>query len=154
VPSGYTLTYRVRLDPRALLDGTTAGGGLGRWVFHCHIFFHATFGMISEFVVTDPDGKERPYVNATDTLIDANTGDGVAMNGTVVDTDGDAVTLTASIGSVVDNGDGTWTWSCDRGRDGGSYTSRPPTRVAAGSGGLQAESQLAAGRHGVERVGR
>ena len=60
----------MRLDDRPLMDGTTPGGGLGRWVFHCHIFFHAIFGMISEFVVVDPDGKERPYVNADDTLVE------------------------------------------------------------------------------------
>jgi FtsP/CotA-like multicopper oxidase with cupredoxin domain len=111
IPKGYTLRYRVRLDDRALMDGSTSGGGLGRWVFHCHIFFHAVFGMISEFVVTSPDGKERPYVNANDTLIEAITGQNVAMNGTFVDTDGEAVTLSASIGTVVDNGDGTWTWT-------------------------------------------
>jgi FtsP/CotA-like multicopper oxidase with cupredoxin domain len=111
VPAGYTLRFRVRLDDRPLMDGITPGGAMGRWVFHCHIFFHAVFGMISEFVVTAPDGKERPYVNANDTVIDALTGENVAMNGTIVDTDGDAVTLAASIGSVADNGDGTWTWT-------------------------------------------
>src|SRR4029077_14014233 len=52
IPPGYTLTFRIRLHDRPLIDGVTMGGGLGRWVFHCHIFFHATFGMISEFVVS------------------------------------------------------------------------------------------------------
>ena len=42
VPAGYTLTFRVRLDDRPQMDGVTLGGGLGRWVFHCHIFFHAS----------------------------------------------------------------------------------------------------------------
>ena len=51
VPPGYTLHFRVRIDDRNMSDGVTPGGGLGRWVFHCHIFFHAVFGMISEFVV-------------------------------------------------------------------------------------------------------
>ena len=116
VPSNYTLTYRVRLDDRPLMDGATPGGGLGRWVFHCHIFFHATFGMISEFVVSAPDGKERPYVNADDTLVEGNAGDMFTVNGTYKDTDGEAVTLAASIGSIVDNGvDGAgfghWTWT-------------------------------------------
>ena len=41
----------------------TLGGALGRWLFHCHIFFHHHHGMISELVVTDPDGKEKPNVN-------------------------------------------------------------------------------------------
>jgi FtsP/CotA-like multicopper oxidase with cupredoxin domain len=111
VPAGYTLRFRLRLDDRPLVDGVTPGGGLGRWVFHCHIFFHATFGMISEFVVVDPDGKERPYVNANDTLIDTIVGQNIQMAGTVVDTDGEAVTLTASIGTVVGDDEGHWTWT-------------------------------------------
>lgn len=31
--------------------------------------------------------------------------------GQVIDLDGDAVTLTASVGTVVNNGNGTWTWT-------------------------------------------
>lgn len=53
IPAGYTLMYRVELDDRPMMDGTTPGGGVGRWMFHCHIFFHAVFGMISELVVVD-----------------------------------------------------------------------------------------------------
>ncbi len=63
VPANYTLTFRVRLDDRPLVDGVTLGGWLGRWLFHCHIFFHHHRGMIGEFVVTDATGKERPYVD-------------------------------------------------------------------------------------------
>ncbi len=48
------------------MDGVTMGGGVGRWVFHCHIFFHAVFGMISEFDVVAADGNERPYINSDD----------------------------------------------------------------------------------------
>ena len=63
VPSNYTLTFKIRLDDRELVDGATLGGWLGRWLFHCHVFFHHHRGMISEFVVTNNDGKERPYVD-------------------------------------------------------------------------------------------
>ena len=68
VPANYTLTFRIRLvrlagEDRTLVDGVTVGGWLGRWFFHCHIFFHHHRGMISEFVVTDGAGNERPYVN-------------------------------------------------------------------------------------------
>ena len=85
---------------------------MGRWVFHCHIFFHAVFGMISEFVVSAADGNERPYVNVNpaNTYVNANAGDVLSVPGTYFDTDGDAVTLTASIGTVTDNGGGNWTW--------------------------------------------
>jgi hypothetical protein len=32
-----------------------SGGAAGRWVFHCHLFLHASIGMISELVVVDTD---------------------------------------------------------------------------------------------------
>ncbi|MBS0152428.1 MAG: multicopper oxidase family protein [Nitrospira sp.] len=60
IPSKHTLTFRVRLDDRpnfynakgkVLENATPTGGGLGRWLFHCHILFHATLGMISELDV-------------------------------------------------------------------------------------------------------
>lgn len=51
VPANYTLTFRVSLDDRKKKDNETAGGGVGRWLFHCHILPHATFGMMSELHV-------------------------------------------------------------------------------------------------------
>jgi FtsP/CotA-like multicopper oxidase with cupredoxin domain len=110
VPAGYTLTFRVRLDDRPQMDGITLGGGLGRWVFHCHIFFHASFGMISEFDVVDSTGNERPYVNANTDAVTVNEGQVASMNGTFSDPDMDSVTLSASIGTVTP-GAGTWSWS-------------------------------------------
>ncbi|HEX5614677.1 MAG TPA: multicopper oxidase domain-containing protein [Acidimicrobiia bacterium] len=53
VPGNCTLNYRIRLDDRPFPDGTP-GGGVGRWVFHCHIFFHHHQGMTSELVVVAP----------------------------------------------------------------------------------------------------
>ena len=111
IPKGYTLRYRVRLDDRPLMDGVTPGGGLGRWVFHCHIFFHAAFGMISEFDVVAPTGNERPYVNADTTSVAVDEGEPAAMTGTFKDPDGDAVTLSASLGTVTKNDSGSWSWS-------------------------------------------
>ncbi len=111
VPPGYTLRYRVRLDDRPLIDGVTPGGGTGRWVFHCHIFFHAVFGMISEFDVVAPGGNERPYVNADTAEVVIDEGQSAATSGTFEDPDGDAVTLSASLGTVTTNGAGAWSWS-------------------------------------------
>lgn len=111
VPAGYTLRYRVRLDARPLVDGATAGGELGRWVFHCHIFHHASFGMISEFVVAAADGNERPYVDASGASVTVDEGQTAALTGTFSDPDGDAVTLTASVGTVTPGAGGTWSWS-------------------------------------------
>jgi FtsP/CotA-like multicopper oxidase with cupredoxin domain len=110
VPPLYTLRFRVKLDDRALMDGVTPGGGLGRWVFHCHIFFHATLGMISEFDVVAADGNERPYVNASDTSLEVDEGQLATLGGTSHDPDGDAVTFAASLGTVSDGGGGNWTW--------------------------------------------
>ena len=69
IPPNFTLTYRFKVEDRPQMDGTTPGGAAGRWVFHCHIFIHAHLGMISELVVTDPDGNERPYVDMTPTSV-------------------------------------------------------------------------------------
>ena len=53
VPPSCTLTFRILLEDRPFADGTP-GGGLGRWVIHCHIFFHHHQGMESELVVVPP----------------------------------------------------------------------------------------------------
>ena len=111
IPKGYTLRFRIRLDDRPLMDGVTAGGGLGRWVFHCHIFFHAVFGMISEFDVVAADGNEKPVITADNVEVDVDLGQTATNTGTFKDPDGDAVTLSASIGTVIDTGGGTWSWS-------------------------------------------
>jgi FtsP/CotA-like multicopper oxidase with cupredoxin domain len=54
IPGKCTLTLRVRLDDRAFPDGTP-GAGIGRWMFHCHIFFHHHQGMVSELAVVRPE---------------------------------------------------------------------------------------------------
>ncbi len=55
IPSFHSLVFRVRLDDRPLMDWTSPGGALGRWMFHCHVTYHATLGMISELVVLPAD---------------------------------------------------------------------------------------------------
>jgi FtsP/CotA-like multicopper oxidase with cupredoxin domain len=54
IPSEHSLVFRVRLNDRPRMDWTSPGGALGRWLFHCHITYHATLGMISELVVLEP----------------------------------------------------------------------------------------------------
>ncbi len=64
---GQTLVFRVRLDDRAKMcdlspsfpPGPTlapcadaaCGGAVGRWLFHCHIFYHGGLGMMGELTV-------------------------------------------------------------------------------------------------------
>ncbi len=55
IPANRTLVFRLRLDDRPLAGGAPAGGGLGRWLLHCHILHHAALGMISELVVLPPE---------------------------------------------------------------------------------------------------
>jgi FtsP/CotA-like multicopper oxidase with cupredoxin domain len=111
IPPGYSLTFRVKLTDRPLADGVTMGGGYGRWLFHCHIFFHHTNGMLSELVVVAPNGNEKPDVNANATSLVAHQRETATMHGTYHDPDGDRVRLTASIGKVTDDGGGQWTWT-------------------------------------------
>jgi len=115
VPSNYTLTFRVRLDDRELLDGVTVGGALGRWLFHCHIFFHHHQGMISELVVTSPDGREKPNVDVNGSWAYAPSGGIADRSGTHSHPDGLRVELSASLGSVVDTGGGNWSWTSPAG---------------------------------------
>ncbi len=116
IPGGDTLTFRLKITDRALPDGTTPGGALGRWMFHCHIFFHATEGMISELVVlpanaAGADGRERPDINVNGTQVQVNQGQTATMTGTYFDVDSEPVTLSSSVGTVHDDGGGTYTWS-------------------------------------------
>lgn len=112
IPPGHTVTFKVHISPRPLADGMTPGGDLGRWFFHCHIFFHAHHGMISELVITDPDGtgSEKPNVNVNGSWAYAPSGGITTRTGTYSHPDGDAVTLLASFGTVTQNLGGTWDW--------------------------------------------
>jgi FtsP/CotA-like multicopper oxidase with cupredoxin domain len=50
IPPQTKFVYRVRLTDRPLDFNTPTGGAVGRWAMHCHIFFHAGLGMITELV--------------------------------------------------------------------------------------------------------
>jgi FtsP/CotA-like multicopper oxidase with cupredoxin domain len=117
IPPGYTLNFKVKLEDRKMQDGVTDGGGLGPWLMHCHIFFHHGLGMLSELIVLPKgplpptNGNEKPNIDADSVNVVSAFNGLAAMTGTVSDPDGDAVTLTASIGQVVNNNNGTWSWS-------------------------------------------
>ena len=57
--------------------------------------------------------NEPPSIAADNANVSVNEGLTASNTGTVSDPDGDPVTLSASIGTVVNNGDGTWSWSFD-----------------------------------------
>ncbi len=117
LPAGYKLTFRMRLGSRNLVDDATPDGALGRWMFHCHIFFHAHLGMMSELVVTDGNvqGHEKPFVDVNGSWAYAPSSGTATRTGTYAIPDAPAVTL-ASItasphGTVTDLGSGQWSWS-------------------------------------------
>ncbi len=100
VPSGYTLTFRVKIEDRPKADGVSPGGAYGRWAFHCHIFFHAELGMISELVVTAPNGVERPDVSVDSGDVHVTAGHTATVTGRFFDPNGQSVTLKSSVGKV------------------------------------------------------
>ncbi|MGB0507445.1 MAG: multicopper oxidase family protein [Pikeienuella sp.] len=61
VPSGHTLTYRMKIEDRNYVteldeDGandTDTGGVVGRWLAHCHITKHAHNGMMMNFIAVN-----------------------------------------------------------------------------------------------------
>src|SRR3546814_18262806 len=93
------------------------GGAFGRWLFHCHIFFHAHQGMISELVVTSADGSEKPYVNVGGSWAYTPAGGTATRRGTFSHPDGKNITLTASDGGfnppVAPAPSGVWNWEMD-----------------------------------------
>lgn len=113
IPPGYTLTIRLRTDDRPLKDGITLGGALGRWLFHCHIFIHHHQGMMSELVITGPDGGERPHVDVDGSWAYTPAGGIAQRRGSYVHPDGQPMTLTASVGAVVPTAGHTWEWTLD-----------------------------------------
>ncbi len=113
IPAGYTLTFIVRLDDRELVDGVTLGGALGRWLFHCHIFFHHHQGMISELVVTAADGSEKPNVDVGGSWAYTPSGGIATRRGTFQSPDGIPVGLSATVGNVIATGANTWEWTYD-----------------------------------------
>ncbi len=121
VPAGYTLNFRMQVDPRAMMDGKTPGGAYGRWLLHCHIFFHATDGMLSELVVVQSSGNERPNVNVKKATLPVKAGKRAKMTGTFGDPDGNLVKLSASEGKVKETGSGSYRWTEKTGRKSRSH---------------------------------
>ncbi|MEK6304394.1 MAG: multicopper oxidase domain-containing protein [Acidobacteriota bacterium] len=96
IPAKNKLLIRVLISDRELVDGVTMGGALGRWLFHCHIFFHAHHGMLSELVITAANGNEKPNVNVGGSWVYAPKPGTAFRKGTFYDRDLNTVTLTAT----------------------------------------------------------
>jgi hypothetical protein len=68
-------------------------------------------GSTQFFVTGETPTNTAPVVTATNASVTVDEGQTAANTGTVSDADGDTVTLSASVGTVVNNNDGTWSWS-------------------------------------------
>jgi FtsP/CotA-like multicopper oxidase with cupredoxin domain len=125
IPAGYTLRFRIQITDRPLADGMTMGGAFGRWMFHCHIFFHHHAGMMSELVTCASGGHEKPNVNVVGSWEYASIPGMARRHGTfAADPFSPAVTVTGLLahlegsttpfGTLTPTGpgtsSGTWTW--------------------------------------------
>ena len=63
--------------------------------------------------ITVQVGNFAPEIFVDNAVVTFNEGQTATNTGTFFDPDNDAVTLTASFGTIVDNQDGTWSWSFD-----------------------------------------
>ncbi len=68
-------------------------------------------GGVTEYTGTVSISNQAPTEAAHQATVTANEGQTASNTGTVTDSNGDTVSLSASVGSVVNNGDGTWSWS-------------------------------------------
>ncbi len=55
-----------------------------------------------------PPVNRAPELNADNSQVPVNEGQMAQNTGTVTDSDGDVVTLAATVGTVSNNGNGTW----------------------------------------------
>jgi len=128
IPPGYKLRFRIRIDDRPLADGLTTGGALGRWMFHCHIFFHAHAGMMSELVACAPNGREKPNVNVVGSWAFAAIPGLAKRHGTFAADAASGVTVTSLLAHLAGSaapfgiltptpalpaGSGAWDWQLD-----------------------------------------
>ncbi len=80
-----------------------------------------------------------PTVSADSASVAKNEGSTASNTGTFADVDADTITLSASIGSVTPNADGTWSWSFDT-SDGPADSQTVTVYADDGSGGTASTS--------------
>jgi VCBS repeat-containing protein len=78
--------------------------------------------------------NDAPVVTAAQPGVTADEGQVATNSGAVSDVDGNAVTLSASVGTVINNGDGTWSWNFTT-SDGPAETQAVTISADDGNGG-------------------
>jgi uncharacterized delta-60 repeat protein len=105
--------------------GTIIDNGDGTWSWSFDTSDGPDDTQIVTITATDSDGESSdtsfqlnvdnvaPSVAADIAAVAANEGDTATNTGTYADFGADVVTIAASVGTIIDNGDGTWSWSFD-----------------------------------------
>ena len=83
--------------------------------------------------------NDKPTVSADNATVSVNEGQTASNTGTYGDVDGDTVTLSASVGTVVKNSGGTWSWSFLTG-DGPDQSQTVTITANDGAGGTETTS--------------
>ena len=123
----------------------------GTWTWS-HLFGAEVVPPTVTLTATDSSGEEvtatfdlavtnaPPLVDAASLEVTVPEGQTATNTGTYSDVGGDAVAVTASIGLLVDNGDGTWTWSAST--NDGPVETQPVTVTATDSEGATSSVQF------------
>ena len=125
--SGSSIAISARTGDTASPDGTWTGftnvassgaslGLSGRYIQYQAALSSANTAQTPAlesigFTCSAASGNQPPTVSANQPSVAVNEGQSASNTGTVSDPEGNTVTLSASVGSVVDNGNGTWSWS-------------------------------------------
>ncbi len=89
----------------------------------------------TDFTLTVVDTNQPPVITPGDSTVEVNEGESVSVQGTFEDLDGnDSVTLSSSIGTITQNGGGSWTWSYDT-TDGPAESQTVIISASDGAGG-------------------
>ena len=116
-----SLTYTIVSGPT---NGVLSGSGASRTYTPNENYngpdsftFRASDGSldsnVATFSLTVNAVDDAPTVTSDEASVTVDEGQTATNSGTYGDVDGDAVALTASVGTVTKNADGTWDWSFD-----------------------------------------
>ena len=105
--------------------------GLVHNLLNSNTFGRYVWSVRSSVIVVNQD----PVVAADQDSVTVDEGQNAANTGTVTDGDGDVVALVASVGSVVNNNDDTWSWSFGT-SDGPAESQTVTISADDGNGGL------------------
>jgi PKD repeat protein len=124
IPFDGTGSVNDRIDPITSYDWTFGDGNIGTGATPTHTYAAAGTYDVCLTVSTGPGRTDTnctsadiaqtnvaPSLTVDQDPATADEGQIAGNSGTVTDADGDTVTLSASIGAVTNNGDGTWSWS-------------------------------------------